>query len=66
MLFASRTPPSREAVFPRIPVELLVFDTHTALRKIQHVVDSRENIYFCRAYIQIGKRSTVESLSAVS
>lgn len=59
-------PPSRQAVFPRIPVELVVIDTHAALWKIQHVVDSRENIYFCKAYIQIGKRSTVKSPSAVS
>lgn len=66
MLFASGTSPYREAVFPRIPVELVVFDTRAALWKIQHVVDSRENIYFCKAYIQIGKRSTVGSLSVVS
>lgn len=56
ILFASRTPPLGDAVSLGLPIELAVFGTHTALLKIQYVLESRENIYFYKAHTQIQRK----------
>lgn len=50
--FASETPPLGDAVFLGLPIELAVFGTHTALLKIQCILDSRENIYKAHTWVQ--------------